>query len=212
MEILKRIKRIYKTLLLRILLADYSFFQRIFWEIQAKDIYDTWGSLTTGSYEVVSMIIDKYKPASILDAGCGAGRFFPIYKEKGIDDITGFDISRKALKLASKAFPDVKLMRIRFEDMEFGPKRFDLTISNRSLELVPKSISDMVIKKICFSTRLVYVSELTESEGIPEAKYMFIHNYEELFIKNGFLLKEKGYCDPAKKQTWFLFSDKEGVD
>jgi hypothetical protein len=31
-------------------------------------------------------------------------------------------------------------------------------------------------------------------------------------IKNGFLLKEKGCCDPAKKQTRFLFSDKEGVD
>lgn len=213
MVILKKIERILKNAILRIPLAGYSFnlFQRIFWEIRAKDIYESWGQLTTGSYEIISMLIDKYKPASILDAGCATGRFFTIYKEKGIDDITGFDISGKALKLASKAFPDVKLMRIGFEDMEFGPKRFE-TISNRSLEHVPKKSIDLVIQKICFASRLVFISELTESDGIPETKYVFIHSYEELFKKNGFLLKEKGYCDPAKKQKWLLFSDMGGVD
>lgn len=115
------------------------------------------GGQCKGDYEMLSGIIDRYKPASLLDAGCGSGRLFGLYQEKSINNVVGVDISAKALRLANnKAFPSIKTVRARLEDMNFGYKRFDLAISNRTRQHTPRKHVDVVIEKICFSSYLVY--------------------------------------------------------
>lgn len=171
------------------------------------------GGVTTGNYKVLSMVMDKYKPSSILDVGCGPGRYFRLYHEKNIKDVVGIDISGKALKLANKNFPDVETIKMKVEDIEFEHKRFDLAISNRALQHIPKKNIDAAIEKICYSSNLVYLNELTDSDGVSESKMMLKHDYEKIFERNGFMLKEKGYIEPTEikgrkigRQTWLFFS------
>ncbi len=107
----------------------------------------------------------------------------------------GIDISEKALKKAKEVYPDIKTVKVRVEDIDFGYKRFDLAVSNAHFKILPREIS----RKSC---RMIYINELTESDGVPERVVIYKHNYEELFKQNGFKIIEKGRLD---KQTWMLF-------
>jgi ubiquinone/menaquinone biosynthesis C-methylase UbiE len=207
MKMLKNIDKVWKMIFHKILLTFYDKFQRLFWESATKEIYEKWGEARE-DYETLSKITDKYRPVSILDVGCGTGRLFRLYQEKNINDVIGIDISEKALKLANKNFPNVKTTRMELEDMNFGYKRFDLAICNRVLQHIPKKDIDTVIKKICFSSWMIYINELTSSDDVPETKGMFKHNYQRILNKNGFHLCEKGNIG---RQTWFLFSKKKEV-
>ncbi len=201
-ECAKTLGRLWRKAQNAVLLLNYNRCQKVFWERQTENIFQMWGK-SKHDYETLAGIIDRYKPTSILDVGCGTGRLFGLFLQKGINDVVGIDISGKALRLAKKSFPNVETKEMKLEDISFGYRRFDLAISNRVLELVPRKNIDGVIKKICFSSKLAYINELTDTDGVAEALSMFKHDYEEIFKRNGFLLKEKGYID---KQTWLMFS------
>jgi len=171
MKIIKIIEKAGRMIFCRISLINYSRSQKIFWEMYAEEIHEKWGRISN-DYQVLSAIIDKYKPASILDVGCGSGRLFRLYQEKGISDVIGIDISEKALKLAKKDFPNVKTMKMRLEDMDFEHNRFDMAISNRTLQHIPRQNIDTVIKKICFCCKSVYINELTDSLNTIMRKFL----------------------------------------
>jgi SAM-dependent methyltransferase len=113
-------------------LLNYGKFQRLYWDLRARDIDEQWGS-AKDDYKLLSDIIDECNVESVLDLGCGLGRLFALYQSKNITEVIGVDISRVALKLANKAFPTVKTERMRLEDIDFEYRRFDLVISNRTL-------------------------------------------------------------------------------
>lgn len=195
----------FKALATGILQNTYEKFQDLYWDFMAEKLHKRRLSRRYHQdLEPVLYILDKYKPKSILDVGCGSGRFFKLYKEKNIRDVIGIDISEKALKKAKEMYPDIKTMRIRVEDIDFTYKRFDLAISNRTLQHITKRNIEKAVKKLCYSCRMVYINELTDSDGVPERIIIYKHNYEELFRKCGFKLIEKGRLG---KQTWMLFSD-----
>jgi len=116
----------------------------------------------------------------------------------------GIDIPEKALKKAKEMHPDIKTVKVRVEDIDFGYKRFDLAVSNRTLQHITKRNIEKAVKRLCYSCKMIYINELTESDGVPERVVIYKHNYEELFKQNGFKLIEKGRLG---KQTWMLFSE-----
>lgn len=192
----------FKTLTINILQNTYEKFQELYWDFMAERLHKKRLSRQHHQdLEPVSYVIDKYKPKSILDVGCGSGRFFKLYKEKNID-VVGIDISEKALKKAKEMYPDIKTIKMRVEDIEFA-FRFDLAISNRTLQHITRRNIEKAVKKLCHSCRMVYINELTDSDEIKERIVIYKHSYEELFRKYGFKLVEKGRLG---KQTWMLFS------
>jgi len=129
----------FKALAIRILQNAYEKFQDLYWDLMAERLHKKRLSRRRHQdLEPVSYILDKYKPNSILDVGCGSGRFFKLYKEKNVRDIVGIDISEKALKKAIEMHPDIKTVKVRVEDIDFGYKRFDLAVSNRTLQHITK--------------------------------------------------------------------------
>ena len=145
-----------------VIVNNYSKFQRTYWEVfwRMENRCESDDDLN-----IISKIIDKYQPTSILDAGCGSGRLFGLYRQKGIKDVIGVDISVKALKMANKRSPEIKTIRSRLEDLNFESKRFDLTISSRALEHIPRESIASTIEKICFISKLIYINELTSSDS-----------------------------------------------
>jgi len=195
-----------KKHVIRFLQSLYERFQELYWDLMAKKLHkERLARKENPDFKPVYYVIDKYKPRSILDIGCGSGRFFGLYKEKGIKDVVGIDISERALKFARRRYPDIKTIKMRVEDLKFGYKRFDLAISNRTLQHVTKRNIERAIKNICNSCKMVYINELTDSNGIPERIVIYKHDYERLFEKYGFKLLEKGRIN---NQTWMLFADK----
>lgn len=198
-----------KKSIIRFLQILYERFQELYWDIMAGKLYrERMKRHVNPDFEPVSYIIDKYKPRSILDVGCGSGRFFRLYKEKGIRDVVGIDISERALKFARTEHPDIKTIKMRVEDMEFGYKRFDLAISNRTLQHITKKNIEKAVRNLCNSCKMIYINELTDSDGVPERVVIYKHDYEELFSRYGFKLIERGRIN---NQTWMLFADTSTV-
>ena len=46
----------------------------------------------------------------ILDVACGTGVLFPDYLKRGVESITGIDISAEMAKIAQSKFPDVRVI------------------------------------------------------------------------------------------------------
>lgn len=195
-----------KELILRILQCVYENFQELYWDLMADKLHKKrLTRLWDQEFEPILYILDKYKPKSILDVGCGSGRFFQIYKDKGINKIVGVDISGRTIKIAKRLHPDVKLIKARIENIKFDYKSFDLAISVRTLQHVTKRNIEKAIENLCYSCKMIYLNELTESDGVPERIIIYKHNYKNLFKKYGFELIESGRIG---RQTWMLFSDK----
>ncbi len=78
--------------------------------------------------EQVSLIIDSLKPAkgsSILDLGCGEGRYTVFFKDRGYR-VLGLDLSEKLINCGKKKYPRLNLVK---GDMRAIPGRFDLILS-----------------------------------------------------------------------------------
>ena len=207
-----RVLRLIKNNLIR--RVNFSLYQRINWEMLTKPMYERYEHYKD-DYGNIAYILDGINPASVLDVGCGSGHLFPLYikfrEEKGFPShVLGIDFSRNMLKLAAKNFPDIETVRMRAEDMNFGYKRFDLAISIRVLDLIHPNTIESVIRKICFSSKFVYISEATEVFHGKRRDAPFVHDYGRLFGSNGFALKGKptaAHADDPATVTCFLFTD-----
>lgn len=70
--------------------------------------------------------------ASVLDAGCGVGRDANILTKQGLS-VTGLDLSKGLLRVASKRFPDISFIYGNLLKLPFDDAHFDGVWSNTSL-------------------------------------------------------------------------------
>lgn len=112
---------------------------------EAEERYDTlWAPLygeKYGLYENTThqQFIQKFlghlpQHSRILDAACGAGRYFPMLLEQG-HTVVGIDQSQGMLSNASARFPGVQLEKVGLQEMDFH-EAFDGIICIDALEHV----------------------------------------------------------------------------
>lgn len=182
-----------------------SLVRRILWNTRAKGICHQWGG-SSDDYGVLRHCVSSIPDLGrILDIGCGNGRLFPLYDSLGIKEVVAQDIARNALALAQGRhdYPNITLVDLPIESLDFPPSYFDLVISNRVLQhIVPGAIAS-TIAATCRLGRFVYVNELSATDGIPEEPWMFRHDYVRLFGQCGFSIEKQGLLD---RQTWLLFA------
>jgi SAM-dependent methyltransferase len=148
-----------------------------FWEIRARGIDQAWGK-SQDDYPVIERLIKKVSPATILDIGCGTGRLFPLYLRLGIPAIIGQDISRLALRLARRRYPDprIKLISTPLQRLALAVPA-DLIISNRVLSAIrPKNIRG-TLEHLVKNGKFLYLNEYSRSDGGHPSDYWFIHDY-----------------------------------
>jgi SAM-dependent methyltransferase len=172
----------------------------MFWDRQAPVIHARWGHSREDA-GVIARILDICHPTSVLDIGCGTGRLFDIYRDRGVREIQGVDISATALARARIAHPDVPTVHTSLQQADFD-RPFDLIVSNRVLQHVSRQEIAAVVHKLCACGRFVYLNELSASDGVPEDFWMVQHDYEQLFNARGWRLLERDFIGT---QTYMLF-------
>jgi demethylmenaquinone methyltransferase/2-methoxy-6-polyprenyl-1,4-benzoquinol methylase len=76
---------------------------------------------------IISTILDNCGIDSgmdVLDVACGTGVLFPDYLKRGVESVTGIDISPEMAKIAASKFPEVKVICGDVEETKFD-KQFD---------------------------------------------------------------------------------------
>ncbi len=72
----------------------------------------------------------------VLDVGCGYGGLLRILRAAGVRDAVGIDLYSPTKDLAIHEF-GVEVIFAEFESYDFGDRRFDLIVSQHTLEHVP---------------------------------------------------------------------------
>lgn len=79
--------------------------------------------------------VEKLKPYSILDAGCGEGFTLDILKNRKIGKkLTGFDFLEEAIGIGKKLHPELNLLTGDIYNISFKDNSFDLVICTEVLE------------------------------------------------------------------------------
>lgn len=81
---------------------------------------------------VVLDLLGNIEGKSILDCGCGTGRFADIFVRSGANAI-GMDISENMLSIAKKKVPGAKFIRGDVFSLPFKEKEFDIVVCSQVL-------------------------------------------------------------------------------
>ena len=79
--------------------------------------------------EKLTEYIKEYHPQSILDLGCGEGYYTNYYKENIDADIVALDISKEAVRIASKRNKEIKYLVASIQDIPVFDNETDLVVN-----------------------------------------------------------------------------------
>lgn len=136
---------------------------------------------------IVPFVIDWFKPASVLDVGCGIGTWLNVCKKHGVSEILGIDgdyVNRDQLveHINTEEFIPLDL-RIPF-DLK---KRFDLAISLEVAEHLPETAASGFIKSLCsHSDTILFSAALPNQGGQHHLNEQYPDYWEKEFLKHGF--------------------------
>lgn len=184
-------------------LARYAERPADYWDLRAGDLYASYRG-DRSDFALIGEIVDLVKPESVLDFGCGFGRYFGLY---GAARIVGVDVSFAALRQIKKT-PRISL--VQSDGGALGGTagtRFDLVVAGRALQhIVPSRIADTLARLTALGRNLFVAETVVHPAGGTD--YLFLHDYESLIdrpaIRSGDL-----YVGPDKKTVvrYWLFGE-----
>tara|TARA_Y100001970_G_C14215893_1_gene849618 strand:- start:1134 stop:1985 length:852 start_codon:yes stop_codon:yes gene_type:complete len=111
--------------------------------------------------------IDKL---SVLDIGCGSGRYVKILSDLGAN-VTGIDISRSIIERCKHKFPNITFFNSSLQKFDQELYKFDLILSSTTLQHIPDNEKKVAFKKISrllkdSGSLLIIENQLDHSEHI----------------------------------------------
>jgi hypothetical protein len=142
--------------------------------------------LPASALEVVPLILEIFKPVSIIDVGCGLGQWLKVFEEHGIGNIKGIDgvhVLKEKMFIDRKKFQVVDLENCHnFQVIE----KFGLVLSLEVAEHISNAKSDEYISLITkLGDRILFSAAIPNQTGenhINEQPHIF---WQEKFRKLG---------------------------
>ena len=78
----------------------------------------------------------------VLDVGCGYGGLLKTLQERGVRDVVGIDLYSPTREMTIREF-GLNVIFAEFESYDFGDRRFDLIVSQHTLEHVSNPVSTL---------------------------------------------------------------------
>ena len=166
-----------------------GYFPKEYWENRARAWSDQAAAMPI-EVEEVKKIFEKTGAKSVMDIGCGDGRWYSHLKEWGIEEYFGTDISENLIKAAQVRFPAIKdnFAPLSVEQLgdsfeASGKKKFDLVFSYTCLEHIkeedfPKAIESL--KKIA-DKFLIIEPPGEKNQDMISRYYCHRNDYEKYF-------------------------------
>lgn len=144
------------------------------------DYKDYWGHATyTAGFnpDWIGIIQKHLAPGSVLDVGCGTGRFVDAFKDR---EYVGMDISPDNINQARQNYSGKFFMVADLVEKEMNPG-VDNVFTWTVLEHIPPELIGGVIEKLKTWGKNVLIIEPIGSG--PTAEHCFLHDYEKMGFK-----------------------------
>lgn len=147
--------------------------------------------------EIVPFLLNIFNIQSVVDLGCGLGTWLSVFKQFGVNDISGYDgdyVPREYLQIPAENFHPVDLSTT----IDFG-RKYDLSMSLEVAEHIsPLKARDFVGKLTSLADVVMFSSAFPYQGGTGHVN----ENYPEYWA---LLFKEKGYSpvDIIRDQFWY---------
>lgn len=110
--------------------------------------YWSWGFRYLGGLSVVESLIDEEPISSLLDIGCGDGRFVrELSKKGGAKRLVGIDYSARAIRLAKALNPEIDFRTVDIVNDDFDIELFDVVTLIEVIEHVPPESLNRFIER-----------------------------------------------------------------
>ncbi len=167
--------------------------------------------------KVVPLLIDMFRPASVLDVGCGIGTWLRAFSNSGVKDIMGIDgnyVDRNLLMqfIDKSQFQAFDLIN----GFDLG-RKFDLVISLEVAEHLPETSADEFVKSLCnHGDTIVFSAAIPGQGGQNHLNEQWHEYWMNKFFSYGYQMFD--FLRPAiwkmtevdwwYKQNMFIFSAK----
>lgn len=173
------------------------------WAVTFMD--DPWQRKLHPQHEWILERIQKQKPESILEIGCGFGRNVKYLIENGIkaSSITAVDFSPIMI---AKAGEYVENKNVHFQvadarSLPFKDKQFDLVLVHGVfMHIKPEDFEQALGEAVRVCGKNIISVEQNYLTGDNGKKYTFVHDYKSLYRKSGCKILE------------YVHNKKEGLD
>jgi 2-polyprenyl-3-methyl-5-hydroxy-6-metoxy-1,4-benzoquinol methylase len=112
---------------------------------------------------VVPILIDLFRPRSVIDVGCGVAGWLAVFREHGVSDICGIDgawVKAVQLKIDPGKFREIELVEpFRLE------RRFDLVLSLEAAEHLPLKSAPGFVESIARLGPVIVFSAAVPFQG-----------------------------------------------
>jgi SAM-dependent methyltransferase len=124
--------------------------------------YRELASAQESAREILPLVLDLVKPASVIDIGCGTGNWLAIAHELGVREILGIDGPWVKAQLA---IPPEKFVEHDLSTPLKLNRRFDLALSLEVAEHLPASVARIFVQSLCDAADVVVFSAAIPGQG-----------------------------------------------
>ena len=135
--------------------------------------------------EVVPILVDVFRPSSVVDVGCGTGSWLAVFKALGVD-VTGYEgpwIRSARLDVAEDVIIE--------QDVTTGissPRTFDLVLSLETAEHLPKSAATGFVKSLVdLGSVIVFSAAVPKQGGTDHTNEEWPSGWVERFARHEFI-------------------------
>lgn len=174
-----------------------------YWDNRSDNYINVHKDFNATNFDEVKKIIDKYNPKSLVDGGCGIGRYFNSFGDR---IFLGIELSKKLSDEAKKRFPKIKVVNDDLSNLSkiVKPKEYECFFSYTVLEHIPFELIENVIDQITNNFEMAIIREPINFDRSKSAEYCYPHDYVKLFTKRNWLLIE---TIKHKQASTFVFKN-----
>jgi 2-polyprenyl-3-methyl-5-hydroxy-6-metoxy-1,4-benzoquinol methylase len=152
-------------------------------------------------FQKMLALAGNIKGKSILDIGCGGGRWSERLADRGAM-VTGIDLGKEVIERNNEILGDkCKFMVMSADNLSFPDETFDMAVTVTVLQHMPYSVQEKAINEISRVVKTKGKVLIIERVGHKALPYTFPNSAKdwiEKFQKNGFVLlaAETNYFSP----------------
>ena len=193
--------------------------------MRASDIYssDFYQKQSPGSkrsaQKIVPLVLQKIRPQSVIDIGCGIGTWLSVFRDHGVEDYLGIDgpyVDPKQLLIEAGHFIPADL-----EGMIPVDQKFDLLISLEVVEHIQSTRAAALVKEFTrLSDVILFSAAIPYQGGYDHVNEQWPQYWVELFANEGLVVLDNlrrliwndDEIDSWYRQNIMMFATQEVID